>query len=496
MKVGTENEKLEFKKTTAELKEGVISMAAILNKHGGGELYFGVQNDGTPVGQVVGANTLRDVSQAVSNHLEPKVYPKISEAVINNKRCIHVQFLGDRSPYLAYGRAYIRVADEDKQMSSAELEDYILRKHAGKDSWDSEASYKTIDDIDEDVLRSYIERANNVGRIDFKYTTKEDALKRLDLLKDGKLKNAAAVWFCGESLLELQMAIFATPERFTFLDINRSGGNIMRMMDIAEKYIGINIRYRVEFDGSLQRNEIPEIPMDAVREAIVNSYCHRDYKSSQNNEVIIYSDRVEIYNPGTFPLGFTPQDFIDGKGSSVKRNPLLAQLMYYVKDIESFGTGIRRISNECEADGVRVAFEIRQLGFAVIFYRPENHTVSDIRIGDKIGDKVGENEGKFGENEGKFGENKEKFGENEGEFGEKFGENEGEFGENKNHSKILRIMHNNPTVSAKAIANEIGLSARGVEKNIRELKKAGLLERVGPDKGGYWVVRLLNTPEQ
>jgi len=377
-------------------------------------------------------------------------------------------------------------------MSSAELEDYILRKHAGKDSWDSEASYKTIDDIDEDVLRSYIERANNVGRIDFKYTTKEDALKRLDLLKDGKLKNAAAVWFCGESLLELQMAIFATPERFTFLDINRSGGNIMRMMDIAEKYIGINIRYRVEFDGSLQRNEIPEIPMDAVREAIVNSYCHRDYKSSQNNEVIIYSDRVEIYNPGTFPLGFTPQDFIDGKGNSVKRNPLLAQLMYYVKDIESFGTGIRRISNECESAGVKVTFEIRQLGFAVIFCRPENHTVSDI----KIGDKVGENEGKFGENEGKFGENKEKFGENEGEFGEKFGENEGEFGENKNHSKILRIMHNNPTVSAKAIANEIGLSARGVEKNIRELKKAGLLERVGPDKGGYWVVRLLNTPEQ
>jgi len=270
MIIGKENEKLEFKKSTSELKEGLISIAAILNKHGGGELYFGVQNDGTPVGQTVGENTLRGVSQAVSNHIEPKVYPKISEAVINNKRCIHIEFIGDRAPYLAYGRAYIRVADEDKQMSSAELEDYILRKHMGKDSWDSEASYKTIEDIDEDVLRRYIERANNVGRIDFAYTTKEDALTRLDLLKDGKLKNAAAVWFCGESLLELQMAIFATPERFTFLDINRANGNIMRMMDIAEKYIGFNIRYRVEFDGSLQRNEIPEIPMHAVREAIIN----------------------------------------------------------------------------------------------------------------------------------------------------------------------------------------------------------------------------------
>jgi len=123
MNIGKESEKLEFKKTTAELKEGVISMAAMLNKHGGGELYFGVLNDGTPIGQAIGADTLRDVSQAVSNHLEPKVYPKISEAVINNKRCIHVEFLGDRAPYLAYGRAYIRVADEDKQMLF-----HVLRK--------------------------------------------------------------------------------------------------------------------------------------------------------------------------------------------------------------------------------------------------------------------------------------------------------------------------------------------------------------------------------
>ena len=149
MIIGKESEKLEFKKSTAELRESVISMAAILNKHGSGELYFGVHSNGTPIGQEIGAYTLRDISQAVSNHLEPKVYSRISEAVINHKRCIHVEFIGDDAPYLAYGRAYIRVADEDKQMSSATLEDYILRKHMGKDSWDGEPSYKTLDDIDE-----------------------------------------------------------------------------------------------------------------------------------------------------------------------------------------------------------------------------------------------------------------------------------------------------------------------------------------------------------
>jgi len=460
--VGNESEKLEFKKSTAELKEGIISIAAILNKHGGGELYFGVQNDGTPIGQAIGADTLRDVSQAVSNHIEPKLYPRISEAVIDGKRCIHVEFLGDRAPYLAYGRAYIRVADEDKQMSSAELEEYILRKHMGRDSWDSEPSYKTVDDIDEDVLRRYIERANNVGRIDFEYTSKEDALNRLDLLKEGRLKNAAAVWFCGESLLELQMAIFATPERFTFLDINRAGGNIMRMMDIAGKYIGNNIRYRVEFDGSLQRSEIPEIPMQAVREAIINSYCHRDFRSSQNNEVVIYSDRVEVYNPGTFPLGYTPQDFIDGKGTSVKRNPLLAQLMYYVKDIESFGTGIRRISNECKNSKVKVEFEIRKLGFAVVFHRPPNHTNANDGITENITVNIGEN------------------------IGDSIGEN---IGVNETQGRIIAKMRENPKISAKEIAQKIGIAPRNVETYIKNLKQAGLIERVGPDKGGYWAVK-------
>ncbi|MDR0491064.1 MAG: putative DNA binding domain-containing protein, partial [Oscillospiraceae bacterium] len=349
MKIGKETETLEFKKTTGEQKEGVISMAAILNKHGGGEMYFGVHNDGTVLGQQIGEATLRDISQAVSNHLEPKVFPKIELVYLDDKPCIHVTFDGDEPPYFAYGRAYIRVADEDKQMSSAELEDYILRKNARTDIWDSETSVKTPADIEDGILREYLERANRAERISFTYSTKEDVLNRLDLIENGKLKNAARALYVGWPLLEIQMAIFAGTERLTFNDIQRESGNVTTLVKIAERYIRNNIRWRVVFDGSLQRKEIPEIPMDAVREAIINSYCHRDYKSSQNNEVTIHSNRIEIYNPGTFPEGMTPKDFIEGNMRSVKRNPLLAQLLYYTKDIENFGTGLKRITDECDA---------------------------------------------------------------------------------------------------------------------------------------------------
>jgi ATP-dependent DNA helicase RecG len=99
MKIGKENEKLEFKRSTAELKEGVTSMAAILNKHGGGELYFGVRSDGTAMGMDISEKTLRDISQGIANGLEPKIYPQISEVYIDDKPCICVAFAGEEPPY-------------------------------------------------------------------------------------------------------------------------------------------------------------------------------------------------------------------------------------------------------------------------------------------------------------------------------------------------------------------------------------------------------------
>ena len=386
MKLGSENEILEYKKSTSELKEGIISIVAILNKHNGGELYFGIKNDGTPVGQDISDKTLRDISQAIHNHIEPSIYPNINNVVIGNKKCIRVVFEGGNVPYYAYGRAYLRVADEDRVMSPKELESYILKKSANTTIWDSEASDKTVDSVDEKTLKAYIDKANAAGRINYAYSDKYDILKRLDLLNGNNITNTAKVMFCKDVNLEIQMAIFATEERLTFIDIDSEKGTIIELVDIAERYIKKNTRWRVEFDGSRERIEIPEIPMEAIREALINSYCHKDYRSSQNNEVAIYKDRIEIYNPGTFPDGLTPQDFIEKPERSVHRNPLLAQTLYYSEDIERFGTGLRRIMTACQDADVKVEFQMLKLGFAVVFYRKD---VSEIAV-DKMGRVVTE----------------------------------------------------------------------------------------------------------
>ncbi len=79
----SENENVEFKKSTGELKQGVISICAILNKHQKGTLLFGVKNDGTIVGQNVSDKSIRDISQTIANHIDPQIFPIITKETFN-----------------------------------------------------------------------------------------------------------------------------------------------------------------------------------------------------------------------------------------------------------------------------------------------------------------------------------------------------------------------------------------------------------------------------
>lgn len=117
-----ESETSELKKSTSEIKEAVISIVSILKKNQHGELFFGIKNNGVVIGQDVTGKTFRDVSKSIADNIEPKIYPHISPSKTDGKSCIKVRFKGNDIPYFAYGRAYIRVADEDRQLSAKELE--------------------------------------------------------------------------------------------------------------------------------------------------------------------------------------------------------------------------------------------------------------------------------------------------------------------------------------------------------------------------------------
>lgn len=454
MNLGIETETLEFKKSTGELKEAVQSICAILNKHQHGELYFGVKPDGTPIGQIVTEESLREVSQKIKNFIEPKIYPFINKVVINGKDCIHVKFEGNQIPYFAYGVARIRVADEDLTMSPEQITELLLKNGREGNRWESLISNKSIEDVDEKLLKNYTMHAHEVGRIAITYTDKKTVLNQLELVEGDALLNAGKVLFSDDIVQDVQLAIFATNERLTFNDIQRHHGSVLKLVDIAENYIKNNIHWRVEFTGKLQRAEIPEIPVDAIREALLNSFCHKDYASGQSNEVAIYKDRVEIYNPGTFPEGYEPQDFIDNAERPIRRNPKIARILYYSKDIESFGTGLKRIADACNAAGTQYEFRKMKSGFVVCFYRTTEKNVASrdkVRIST---DKVRINMEQL----------------------------------NPNQAKIVEFLLNERKITNKDVQHLLGVKDSRALKIIKEMMEIGVVVKRGKLKGSYYIL--------
>ena len=115
MNLGIESEKIEFKKSTSELIEGVISISAMLNNHVEGMVYFGVKNNGDVIGQKdINENTLRDVSRKIAEGIKPQIIPTIALELINDKKIIKVSVKGNDIPYSAFGKYYSRSFDEDK----------------------------------------------------------------------------------------------------------------------------------------------------------------------------------------------------------------------------------------------------------------------------------------------------------------------------------------------------------------------------------------------
>jgi len=169
-----ESEVLELKKSTSELKEAVISIVSILNKHRHGKIYFGIKNDGTIAGQRIGENTIREISKTISDHIEPKIYPKIRELSVHGKTCIAVEFSGNEVPYFAYGRAYIRTGDENRQLSRAELERIMIDKSGHGAKWDSQpCSEAKITDLSAKKVGAFLKKAG------LERSTTESAMKKL-----------------------------------------------------------------------------------------------------------------------------------------------------------------------------------------------------------------------------------------------------------------------------------------------------------------------------
>ena len=269
---------------------------------------------------------------------------------------------------------------------------------------------------------------------------KEALLASLDLYHGEKLRNAAIALFGKKGVAKLKLACFATEEKLTFTDLKDFSGNVYDLTKEAESYILNHIDWRAEI--GLKRIDIPEIPLKAVREIVVNAFAHAIYDPATEIEVDIHPNKVTIFNPGSFPDDLTPRDYVERNLASRKRNPLMLDVLYRCKDVEKSGTGFKRMNQACKEANVEWGSEKTSYGFYFTFYRPRKEKQP------KEGADVS---GSFTTLE----------------------------------SEALALISNNPKITRETIATALSISIRTVSRTIASLIKKKAIARVGYGRFSY-----------
>jgi len=367
-----ESETLEFKESLA-LKDEIGEGVSALSNTSGGMILVGVNDRSEIVGVQTGKKTLEDLANYIKTNTDNHVFPKIALVSLEDKEIIIIEVKeSTEKPVFFKGKAYIRVGKSRHQLSASEIR--TLAKESGKRVyWDELVSENaTLADIDEEKVKWFLRKAKFERNFEIEPEMHiREALERLELMKGGKLKNAAILLFAKNPQrfflqAEMRCARFKGTEPIEFIDMKVFGKDIIDQRDSALEFVTEHTALRAKIVG-IEREEKWEYPIVAIRESITNSICHRDYEVQSSIQVRIFDDRIEILNPGPLPAGLTVEK-LKGRHESILRNPLIGKCFFLVKFVEQWGTGTNRIIKETINHGLpEPIFEDTGTGFIVTF---------------------------------------------------------------------------------------------------------------------------------
>lgn len=358
---------VEFKETTGQLNRGMETLCGMMNGNGG-IVVFGVTNKGKIIGQDKGDKTTREIGEALRK-FDPAVdiQPDYIEIEDTGKFLITFQTDGQDpdKPFLWDGKPYMRhdsvtsVMPREKFIRLHELQHGLIYK------WENEvnASLK-IEDLDERLIMNVVHGAVRRGRLsnDALNDSVSTALTRLNLVKNGSVCNSAAVLF-GKDFSDypqcrLRLARFKGTNKQYFIDNQQHVGNIFQLVDAAMAFFFKHLNLSGTTHHRIVREDELEIPYDALREAVVNAYCHMRWGYEiATVGIAIYDDCIVIENAGRFPVRISPNALMqreeeDRKNTSMPPNPAIANVMYIGGLIEHRGRGLSMMARECERVGL------------------------------------------------------------------------------------------------------------------------------------------------
>lgn len=235
----------------------------------------------------------------------------------------------------------------------------------------------TLRDLDNKAVTDFVETAEAAGRLKLKGSRASKAvLQNFNLLREGNPTNAAMLLFGKDPrrfFSNIQVHCFhfhGTVKQKPIASQQPYEGRLIEVIDEAVEFVlGKIDRHVGTRSQSAQAPVTFEIPRPVILEAIVNAVAHRDYWSNGFVQVIVFSDRMEVWNPGELPPGMTPDRLREPHGP-MPRNPLIAEPLYRIKYVEKAGTGTTDMIADCRNAGLpEPDFEQRGPYFVVTVWR-------------------------------------------------------------------------------------------------------------------------------
>ena len=431
MNLGMENETLEYKKSTSELIEGVISLSSMLNKHGEGTLYFGVRNDGTICGQKdANESTLRDISRKISEGIKPQIIPEITMQLVDNKTIIKVFVKGSANVYSAFDKYYIRSFDEDKKVSPDLLRELM----------NSKGELDLI--INEPTIRNDLTFNNLKGLFLIKgYNINDEQFeKNMKLLTNDGRFNYMAELLSDSNDVSIKVVTFKGKDKTIMLKRTEYGNKclISAVNDVLEYMTVIN-ETKVKLGGK-KRIEEKYFDYASVKEAWLNACVHTRWIEKIPPAVYIFDDRIEIVSNGGLPNSLNKSDFF--KGVSKPVNQELLNIFTRLDLIDQTGHGVPLIINKYGKSA---------------FYISENTIIVTIPINKELLEK----------------------GNNVDIYKNYLSSSE---------LKILEIIENDSNITIPEMSRKIGITQRQTIRILNKLKENDYIKRIGSNKTGYWII--------
>ena len=312
----------------------------------GGKLYIGLNDDG----KTVGLKDVKKLMEEIPNKIRDGmgIVVEVNQCEKNDIPYIEIDVPSYPMGISYKGVYHYRSGSTKQILNGPALEAFLMRKRGV--TWDNlPLPVFKINEVDEDEIKRFRKLAAKKGRIEpnLLEESKEVLLDKLHLTNGEYLTNAAMLLFCKDPEkyqlgAYIKIGYFESDADLLYQD--EIHGSVLEQVDRAVELIYLKyMKARIRYEG-IQRIERYFVPEAALREALLNAVCHKQYQSGIPIQVSVYEDRLYVANIGSLPDNWTLENMMQ-KHASKPYNPNLAYVFYLAGFIESWGRGIEKICN-------------------------------------------------------------------------------------------------------------------------------------------------------